>query len=41
MQDKTKAELYALARSAGVPNRSTMSKSELVRALARRGAAAS
>ncbi len=32
----TKAELYARARSAGVPQRSTMSKAELVRALQNR-----
>jgi hypothetical protein len=32
--DMTKAELYRMAGSVGVPNRSTMSKSELLRALA-------
>jgi hypothetical protein len=31
--EMTKAELYRLAQSAEVPNRSTMSKSELLRAL--------
>jgi hypothetical protein len=33
LQQLTKAELYARARSAGVPQRSGMSKAELVRAL--------
>lgn len=33
LEQATKAELYERARSAGVPQRSTMSKAELVRAL--------
>jgi hypothetical protein len=32
----TKAQLYILARSAGVPKRSSMSKAELLRALEQR-----
>jgi len=34
--EMTKAQLYTLARSAGVPKRSSMSKAELLRALERR-----
>jgi len=34
--DMTKAELYVLARSAGVPKRSSMSKAQLLRALEQR-----
>ena len=34
--DMTKAQLYILARSAGVPKRSSMSKAELLRALEQR-----
>ncbi|MDP9384362.1 MAG: ChaB family protein [Actinomycetota bacterium] len=34
----TKAELYERAKAAGIPNRSTMTKEELARAIARRGA---
>lgn len=36
MQDMTRAELYKEARSAGIPNRSHMSKDQLLRALERR-----
>jgi hypothetical protein len=35
LSELTKAELYELARSSGVEQRSTMNKSELIRALER------
>jgi DNA end-binding protein Ku len=37
LESKSKAELYAMAQSNGVPGRSTMSKAELIDALAQNG----
>ena len=38
VEGNTKAELYERAKRAGIPKRSGMSKAELARAIARRGA---